>query len=109
MELSNQSPVKFGINVQVIFAILLSHNFGHGEVFLSNTLTTLNILAFLLHRAQEFWDAGYCTAHSLMPRIAFFDILRVLTSFAVFPSFDRLIEFLLEDDPDLRKLILDTS
>ncbi len=87
----------------------LSHNFGHGEVFLSNTLTTLNILAFLLHRAQEFWDAGYCTARSLMPRIAFFDILRVLTSFAVFPSFDRLIEFLLEDDPDLRRLILDTS
>ena len=38
-----------------------------------------------------------------MPRIAFFETLRVLT------SFDRLIEFLLEDDPDLRKLILDTS
>jgi len=73
----------------------LEHNFGHGEQFLSNTLATINILSFLLHTAQEFWDPVYKTARSLLPRQVLFQYMRTLTTFIIFESFEQLLEVIL--------------
>lgn len=35
------------------------HNFGHGDLYLSSTLFTLNLLAFLLHITLEYIDPAY--------------------------------------------------
>ncbi len=37
----------------------LEHNFGHGKEHLSETLATLNILAFLLHTMLDLGDRRY--------------------------------------------------
>jgi hypothetical protein len=37
----------------------LAHNFGHGKQFLSMTLLTLNLLAFLFHGILQLMDANY--------------------------------------------------
>jgi hypothetical protein len=35
------------------------HNFGHGKLYLANFLTTLNLLAFLLHTTLDWLDVYY--------------------------------------------------
>ena len=83
----------------------LEHNFGHGEQFLSNTLATLNILTFLLHTAQEFWDSLYRTARSLLPRQVLFQYMRTLTTFIIFESFEQLLEVILSRGEPKYKLV----
>lgn len=87
----------------------LEHNFGHGERFLANTLASLNILSFLLHTAQEFWDPAYRTARSLMPRWRLFQLMTTLTTFILFESFDQLMEVILSQGEVRYRLIPDTS
>ena len=74
----------------------LSHNFGHGQKYLSATLATLNLLAFLLHTVQELTDFTYRTLRDRLPtRKAFFEHVRVLTQYHCFESFSALLEFML--------------
>ena len=74
----------------------LSHNFGHGQKYLSATLATLNLLAFLLHTVQELTDFTYWTLRDRLPtRKAFFEHVRVLTQYHCFESFAALLEFML--------------
>ena len=87
----------------------LEHNFGHGERFLANTLATLNILSFLLHTAQEFWDPAYRTVRSLMPRWRLFQLMTTLTTFILFESFDQMMEVILSQGEVRYRLIPDTS
>jgi hypothetical protein len=44
----------------------LDHNFGHGNKFLSNTLLTLNLVAFLAHTFLEFVDTKYKAVRSVL-------------------------------------------
>jgi len=74
----------------------LSHNFGHGQQYLSATLATLNLLAFLLHTVQELTDFTYRSLRDRLPtRKAFFEHIRVLTQYHCFESFAALLEFML--------------
>ena len=70
----------------------LEHNFGHGKDNLSAVLATLNLLAFAFHTicdlAEDIWRRA---VHAQGRRTRFFEALRSLTIFWVFPSWDDLI------------------
>jgi hypothetical protein len=65
----------------------LEHNFGHGKEHLSSLLAAMNILAFLYHTFLSFTDANYRLIRATLPtRKTFFDDLRALTRYLLFPS-----------------------
>lgn len=73
------------------------HNFGHGKMHLSALLATLNLLAFLLHTAQNL-----CTRKVQVLRAAlgtrrnFFEHVRALTCYHCFDSYQALLDFMLQ-------------
>jgi hypothetical protein len=73
----------------------LEHNFGHGDTFLAMTLATLNFLAFAWHTALDLieppWQAAREAADT---RTSFFAHLLMLTSYAVFPSWEVFLNAL---------------
>jgi len=74
----------------------LEHNFGHGKENLSQTLCTLNILAFLFHTIQELLNDLYVDVSEEMGiREEFFNIINILTTLFRFKSFNKLLEFIL--------------
>jgi hypothetical protein len=73
----------------------LEHNFGHGQDRLSATLATLNLLAFAFHTAADLVDAAWMAARAAVgTRKRFFEDLRALTTYLVFPTWAALIETL---------------
>jgi hypothetical protein len=74
----------------------LDHNFGHGKQYLSSLLATMNILAFLFHTFLSFSDKNYQLIRGHLPtRKTFFEDLRALTRYLVFPSWDSLMDFMM--------------
>ena len=74
----------------------LEHNFGHGKQHLSSLLATMNILAFLYHTFLSFNDKSYQLIRAHLPtRKTFFDDLRALTRYHVFPSWNDLMDFMM--------------
>lgn len=70
----------------------LEHNFGHGKDHLCAVLTSLNLLAFAFHTVCELVDELWRrAAHAQGRRSRFFEALRSLTVFMVFPDWDDLI------------------
>ncbi len=73
----------------------LEHNFGHGSDHLSATLATLNLIAFAMHTVADLVDAAWANARSAVgTRKRFFEDLRALTTYLVFPTWASLIETL---------------
>ena len=73
------------------------HNFGHGAQFLSMTLLTLNLIAFLFHSVLSLMDANYqLLRNALGTRETFFDDIRALTRYFYFDSFQALLNFMVE-------------
>lgn len=73
------------------------HNYGHGQQYLSAVLTTLILLAYLLHTVLERMDSPYCLLRQKLPsRRRLFDDMRALTTYFCFDSWERLVEFMLE-------------
>ena len=74
----------------------LEHNFGHGQEHLSSLLAAMNILAFLYHTFQSLTDQSYRLIRAALPtRKTFFDDLRALTRYMLFPNWDTLMDFML--------------
>lgn len=74
----------------------LEHNFGHGKKHLASLLAALNILAFLYHTFLSFTDAHYRLLRAALPtRQTFFDDLRALTRYLLFPHWDALLDFMM--------------
>jgi hypothetical protein len=74
----------------------LEHNFGHGKKHLSSLLAAMNILAFLYHTFLSFTDANYRLIRATLPtRKTFFDDLRALTRYMLFPNWDALMDFMM--------------
>ena len=72
------------------------HNFGHGKTYLSATLLSLNLLAFLFHTVLEWSDAPYALVRQeLVRRQTFFDDLRALTRYMGFESWHHLMTFMI--------------
>lgn len=74
----------------------LEHNVGHGQTYLSATLLSLNLLAFLFHTVLEWSDEPYALVRQeLARRQTFFDDLRALTRYMVFESWPHLMTFMI--------------
>ena len=74
----------------------LEHNFGHGKEHLSSLLAAMNILAFLYHTFLSFTDEHYRLIRAALPtRKTFFDDLRALTRYLLFPNWDALTDFMM--------------
>lgn len=73
------------------------HNFGHGKKHLANLLTTMILLAFLLHTALDWADERYRTVRGLLPsRSTFFEHVRALLHYLPFDNWDHLMAFMLK-------------
>ena len=74
----------------------LNHNFGHGKENLSQTLCSLNILAFLSHTIQELHDELYAALlQNIGTKEEFFIGINFITTLFRFKSFKKLMEFIL--------------
>jgi hypothetical protein len=74
----------------------LEHNFGHGKKHLSSLLLTMNLLAFALHTLLELGDESYRLIRAkLGARKTFFQDLQALTTYLRFPTWERLLDFMM--------------
>jgi hypothetical protein len=65
----------------------LEHNFGHGALYLANTLFTLNLLAFLVHTTLHIANHEYrLLRETLAVRRTFFHDFRALTRYLLFDN-----------------------
>ncbi|HEY5870807.1 MAG TPA: ISNCY family transposase, partial [Candidatus Tectomicrobia bacterium] len=75
----------------------LEHNFGHGKQYLSATMLSLNLLAFLFHTVLEWSDARYALLRQVLARRqTFFEDLRALTRYMVFESWQHLMDCMIQ-------------
>ena len=75
----------------------LEHNFGHGKNHLSQTLASMNILAFLFHTLMELGDARYRLIRKTLPRRdMFFDDIRALTRYFCFDDWNHLMKTMID-------------
>ncbi len=78
----------------------LEHNFGHGKENLSALLATLNLFAFACHGLCESLETAWEKARDVLgSRQRFFEHLRTLTSYLVFPSWSALVRTLRTGQP----------
>src|SRR6267142_1945598 len=74
----------------------LEHNFGHGKQYLSATMLSLNLLAFLFHAVLEWSDEQYALLRKVLARRqTFFEDIRALTRYMVFESWYHLMDFMI--------------
>ncbi len=74
----------------------LEHNFGHGKKHLAAVLTSLNLLAFLVHTALGWVDESYRALRArLSSRRTFFEHVRALTFYIHFPDWSGLMDFMM--------------
>jgi hypothetical protein len=88
----------------------INHNFGHGKKYLSSTLITLNILAYLFHTMIYLTDEKWRKIYDrINHRINFFKKLVNTLGLFIFYTFDELIDFICQSrpppDPDHHKTI----
>lgn len=81
------------------------HNFGHGQQYLSSTLLSLNVLAFLFHTVLELLDRRVALLRASLPRRdTFYQHLAAITQYWQFESWRHLVLFMLQglglEDPD---------
>jgi hypothetical protein len=94
----------------------LEHTFGHGKQYLSATMLSLNLLAFLFHTVLEWSDQKDTLLRQVLARRpTFFDDMQALTRYMVFPSWQHLMDVMIRGlaleaqlEPDLGPP-LDTS
>jgi hypothetical protein len=72
------------------------HNFGHGKQYLSQTLLSLNVLAFLFHTVLELLDENCAWLRKTLPRRdTFFQHISTLTHYLCFASWESLLKFMI--------------
>ena len=73
----------------------LERNFGHGEKHLASVLATINLIAFAMHTVADLVDASWRDARKAVgTRKRFFEDMRALTTYLVFPNWALLVETL---------------
>jgi len=74
----------------------LEHNYGHGKQYLSNNLVILNLFSFALHTLADLLHASYQTInHRLKNRKTFFEEVRTLLKYCLYPSWEQLLQSIL--------------
>lgn len=78
----------------------LEHNFGHGQKHLAAVLATMNLLAFAMHTVADLADQAWKAARAAVgARKRFFEDLRAITTYLVFPTWASLVETLRAGQP----------
>ena len=78
----------------------LEHNFGHGQKYLSATLLSLNLLAFLFHTVLHLIDSSYQEIRRKRgTRKGFFQDILSLTKYFIFDGWQHSIDFMLDESP----------
>ena len=78
----------------------LEHNFGHGHKHLAAVLATMNLLAFAMHTVADLVDQAWKAARAAVgARKRFFEDLRAITTYLVFPTWASLVETLRAGQP----------
>ncbi|KKL80221.1 hypothetical protein LCGC14_2006930 [marine sediment metagenome] len=72
------------------------HSFGHGNQYLSRTLLSMNILAFLFHTVLELLDDSCAWLRKTLPRRdTFFQHIAALTQYLCFAGWESLLAFMI--------------
>jgi hypothetical protein len=78
----------------------LEHNFGHGKQHLAAVLATLNLLAFAMHTVADLVDEAWALARKAVgARKRFFEDLRAIATYLVFPTWAALVHTLRTGQP----------
>ena len=78
----------------------LEHNFGHGKQNLAMMFAAMNLLAFALHTIcdglEPLWTAARTAKRA---RTRFFEHIRTITAYLVFPNWTTLMQTLIDSRP----------
>jgi hypothetical protein len=78
----------------------LEHNFGHGKKTLANLLVTLNLLAFSFHAVSQITVLAWRNAVAARgASYRFFEHLRTITAYIVFPDWHALLSAIANPKP----------
>lgn len=78
----------------------LEHNFGHGKQNLAMLFAAMNLLAFAMHTLCDCLESLWSTArHAKRARKRFFEHIRTITAYLVFPDWKTLMETLITSKP----------
>jgi hypothetical protein len=78
----------------------LEHNFGHGQQYLAMMFAAMNLLAFAFHTVADCIDDLWQQARVAKgARKRFFEHIRTITAYLVFPSWTDLLETLISCKP----------
>jgi len=78
----------------------LEHNFGHGQQHLAMLFATLNLLAFAIHTVCDCLEQLWSDARTAKrARTRFFEHLRTITAYMVFPDWATLMQTLIDSKP----------
>jgi hypothetical protein len=78
----------------------LEHNFGHGKQNLAMMFAAMNLLAFAFHTVCDCLEAMWIKAREAKrARKRFFEHMRTITAYLVFPDWRTLIKTLIDSKP----------
>ena len=78
----------------------LEHNFGHGQQHLAMTFAAMNLLAFAFHTVCDCLEHLWTTARQAKrARKRFFEHIRTITAYLVFPDWETLMTTLIKSKP----------
>jgi len=80
----------------------LEHNFGHGKQNLAMMFAAMNLLAFALHTICDALEQLWSNARTAKrARTRFFEHIRTITAYLVFPNWTTLMQTLIDSKPPL--------
>ena len=78
----------------------LEHNFGHGKQNLAMTFAAMNLLAFAFHTVCDCLEVLWAAARQAKrARKRFFEHIRTITAYLVFPDWNTLMTTLIKSKP----------
>jgi hypothetical protein len=78
----------------------LEHNFGHGKQNLAMMFAAMNLLAFALHTVCDCLEQRWTEARTAKrARTRFFEHIRTITAYLVFPDWAALMQTLIDSKP----------
>jgi len=78
----------------------LEHNFGHGKQNLAMMFAAMNLLAFALHTICDALEPLWINARTAKrARTRFFEHIRTITAYLVFPDWTTLMQTLIDSKP----------
>jgi hypothetical protein len=78
----------------------LEHNFGHGKQNLAMMFAALNLLAFAIHTVCDCLEQLWIDARTAKrARKRFFEHIRTITAYLVFPNWKTLMQTLIDSKP----------